>query len=127
MAAMVHVVKYAAPAQLKQHARGLLATVSMGFPGHIPCARGEQGPTRGKVLRNTGWSRGEEYKLAARENITSTPALTMTHEHGGQDGQRLSPSSDWFVRAQRSCIRRERQRFSVTEDEEARTPMLMTH
>jgi hypothetical protein len=22
----------------KQHARGLLATVSMGFPGHIPCS-----------------------------------------------------------------------------------------
>ena len=49
-------------------------------------------------MRNTGWSRGEEYKLAARANITSTPALTMTHEHGGQDGQRLSPSSD-LVRA----------------------------
>ena len=26
------------PVQLEQHARGLLATVSMGFPGHIPCS-----------------------------------------------------------------------------------------
>jgi hypothetical protein len=61
-AAMVHAAKHASTTR-PQHARGLLATVSIWASPDTYPARGEQGPTLGKVLRNTGWSQCEEYKL----------------------------------------------------------------
>ena len=61
-AAMVYAAKHASTTR-PQHARGLLATVSIWASPDTYPARGEQGPTLGKVLRNTGWSPCEEYKL----------------------------------------------------------------
>ena len=58
-------------------------------------ARGEQGPTRGKVLRNTGWSQRDEYsRLGLRQ-------------------EQLQPGGDSGARAAADHGRRRRRRSLV--------------
>ena len=72
----------------------------------------------------------DEAAAAPSDAVASLPTYGALHQKQYAGFAPVAPGNKlhyWFVEREEAVIRRERQRFSVTEDEEARTPMLMTH